>query len=134
MVTLLHGLMRVGLGGDNSQKAFAHAMNKLLDSYIESHYTKVDWFSKKSVVPSMRMFIQDAFCPLVELVMECLNCDAINNYQTEVETWQDMALGRLGRSRVDDLFDFVINWNKSLGALRDVKVRESLLLPDRLWY
>ena len=32
-----------------------------------------------------------------------------------------MALSRLGRSRVDNLFDFVMNWDKSLGAVLDIK-------------
>lgn len=121
MVRLLQGLERVGLGGDNAQKAFAHAMNKLLDSFISSHYTKVDWFSKKSIVPHMRIFIRDGFCPLVELVLECLRCDPSKVLPTELQSWQEMALGRLGRARVENLFDFVINWDKSLGAILDIK-------------
>jgi anaphase-promoting complex subunit 2 len=34
---------------------------------------------------------------------------------------QYVALGRLGRARVENLFDFVINWDKSLGAFLDIK-------------
>jgi anaphase-promoting complex subunit 2 len=121
MTTLLQGLERVGLGGDSAQKAFAHAMNKLLDSFITSHYLKVDWYSKKSIVPQMRMWIKDGFCPLVELVLECLRCGQSSVLPTEVSSWQEMALARLGRARVDNLFDFVINWDKSLGAILDIK-------------
>ncbi|KAF2871024.1 hypothetical protein BDV95DRAFT_494489 [Massariosphaeria phaeospora] len=121
MTSLLQGLERVGLGGDNAQKAFAHAMDKLLDSFIASHYLKVDWYSKKSVAPHLRMWIQHGFCPLVELVMECLRCDPSTVQPTELQQWQEMALGRLGRARVDNLFEFVINWDKSLGAILDIK-------------
>ncbi|KAF2707386.1 hypothetical protein K504DRAFT_483484 [Pleomassaria siparia CBS 279.74] len=121
MTDLLQGLEQVGLGGDIAQKAFAHSMDKLLDSFITSHYLKVDWFSKKSVVPQIRMWIRDGFCPLVELVMECLRCDPSNVQPTELQSWQEMALGRLGRARVDDLFDFVINWDRSKGAILDIK-------------
>lgn len=121
MMILLQGLERVGLGGDAAQKAFAHAMTKLLDSFIASHYLKVDWYSKKSIVPHLKMWIQDGFCPLVELVLECLRCEQSSVLPTEVSSWQEMALGRLGRSRVDNLFDFVINWDKSLGAILDIK-------------
>ncbi|KAF2466762.1 uncharacterized protein BDR25DRAFT_74775 [Lindgomyces ingoldianus] len=121
VMTLLRGLEQVGLGGDNAQKAFAHAMNRLVDSFILSHYLKVDWYSKKSVVPHLRMWIKDGFCPLVELVLGCLKCDPSQVEPTELQQWQDMALGRLGRARVDNLFDFVINWNKSLGAIMDIK-------------
>lgn len=121
MTTLLQGLDRVGLGGDNAQKAFARAMNKLIDAFISSHYMKVDWYSKKSVVPQLRAWIQDGFCPFVELVLECLRCEQSTILPTEIASWQDMALSRLGRVRVDNLFDYVIHWDKSLGAILDVK-------------
>lgn len=121
MTALLLGLDRVGLGGEGAQKAFAHAMNKLLDSFVNSHFMKVDWYSKKSVVPQLKMWIRDGFCKLVELVLECLRCEQSSILPTEVTSWQEMALGRLGRARVDTLFDFVINWDKSLGAVLDIK-------------
>ncbi|KAF2278560.1 uncharacterized protein EI97DRAFT_456944 [Westerdykella ornata] len=127
MVSLLQGLERVGLGGDNAQRAFAHAMDKLMGSFIDSHYTKVDWYSRKSVVPHLRMFIRDGFCPLAELVLECLKCQPSSIDAKELQVWQDMALGRLGRARVEDLFDYVIRWDKSLGAICDLK--EYLKLP-----
>lgn len=122
MTDLLQGLERVGLGGDNAQRAFAHAMDKLMDSFITSQYLKVDWYEKKSIVPHLRVWIQDGFCKLVELVMECLRCDPSDVQPTELQQWQEMALGRLGRARVNNLFDFVINWDKSLGAILDIKV------------
>ncbi|KAF2851178.1 hypothetical protein T440DRAFT_449098 [Plenodomus tracheiphilus IPT5] len=121
MTTLLRGLENVGLGGDIAQRAFAHTMNKLLDSFITSHYLKVDWYSQTSVVPQLRMWIQDGFCPLAELVLECLRCEQSSILPTEISLWQEMALGRLGRARVDNLFDFVINWDTSLGAVLDIK-------------
>jgi anaphase-promoting complex subunit 2 len=121
MIHLLQGLERVGLGGDGAQKAFALAMNKVMDSFITSHYLKVDWFSKKSIVPHLKMWVEKGFCPLVELVLTCLKCEENNVLPTEVTTWQEMALNRLGRARVDNLFDFVMNWDKSLGAVLDIK-------------
>lgn len=127
MTAVLQGLERVGLGGDNAQKSLAHAMNKVLDSFITSHYLKVDWYAMNCIVPYLKLWIKDGFCPFVELVLECLRCEQSNVLPTEVSSWQDMALNRLGRARVDDLFDFVINWNKSLGAIRDIK--EYLKVP-----
>ncbi|KAF2658044.1 hypothetical protein K491DRAFT_593806 [Lophiostoma macrostomum CBS 122681] len=121
MIALLRGLDQVGLGGDIAQKAFAHAMDKLIDSFIVSHYTKVDWFTKKSIVPHLRMFMRDGFCAFVELVLECLRCYPSSVQPAELASWQEMALGRLGRVRVENLFDFVINWDKSLGAFLDIK-------------
>ncbi|PSN62521.1 hypothetical protein BS50DRAFT_638154 [Corynespora cassiicola Philippines] len=121
MVKLLRGLERVGLGGESTQKAFGHAMHKLLDEFIYSEYQKVDWVSKDSVVPYLRQWVEDGFCPFVELVMECLKCDPSHVLPTELQQWQDMALGRLGRCRVERLFDFVLNLDMSLGAIRDLK-------------
>lgn len=129
IIALLQGLERVGLGGDNAQKAFAHSMDKLMDSFIVSHYTMVDWYSKKSVVPHLPMFIKDGFAPLVELVMGCLKCAPSSVQPTELQSWQNMALNRLGRARVENLFDFVINWDKSLGAILDVKVSALSFCP-----
>ncbi|KAF2011720.1 hypothetical protein BU24DRAFT_377110 [Aaosphaeria arxii CBS 175.79] len=126
LVSLLRGLERVGLGGEPAQQAFAHAMDKIMNSFISSHYLKVDWFDKQPVVPQLRLFIRDGFYPHVKLVMECLNCDSTVQ-PTELQSWQDMALSRLGRARVDTMFDFVINWDHSLGAILDIK--EYLKVP-----
>jgi anaphase-promoting complex subunit 2 len=121
MQRLLQGLERVGLGGEMAQKAFALAMNKVMDSFITSHHLKVDWYSKKSIVPHLKMWIEKGFCPLVELVLICLQCEQKSVLPTEMTTWQEMALNRLGRARVDNIFDFVMNWDKSLGAVLDIK-------------
>jgi anaphase-promoting complex subunit 2 len=123
MTALLTGLERVGLGGDKAQKAFAHAMNKIVDTFIASHYLKVDWSSKKSVVPDMRSWVETGFSPLAEFVLECLRSDSTDVDPIQLKQWQEMALARLGRSRVENLFDFVINWDHSLGAILDLKVR-----------
>jgi len=122
MTNLLTGLERVGLGQENAQRALAHAMNKLLDTFISSHYLKVDWYTRTSVVSDLRSWIENGFCPLVELVMECLRCDSVTTQPLQLKQWQEMALARLGRARVGNLFDFVINWDQSLGAILDLKV------------
>lgn len=131
MVRLLMGLQRVGLGGVNAQKAAAESMDKLIDSFIHSHYTKVDWLKKKSIVPLLRLFIQDGLAPLVELVLECLRCSPSTVDAAELQSWEEMALNRLGVARVHDLFDYVTRWNESLGALRDIRVCS--LSPNVSW-
>ena len=120
---LLHGLQEVGLGGDQAQKAFAHAMDRLMGSFIVSHYVKVDWYARKSVVQHLRQWVKDGFSPLVRQVIDCLKDESGSVQTTEVQQWQDMAIGRLGRARVENLFDFIVNWDRSLGAILDIKVR-----------
>lgn len=121
MTELLQGLDRVGLGAERAQKALAHSMDQLLNSFITSHYLKVDWYLKRSIVPHLKLWIKDGFTPFIELVLECLRCEQSNVLPSEISSWQEMALNRLGRARVSMLFDFVINWNKSLGAILDIK-------------
>ncbi|KAL5455658.1 hypothetical protein PMIN06_004330 [Paraphaeosphaeria minitans] len=121
MMLLLVGLNRVGLGQDEAQRALAYAMDKLLDTYISSHYLKVDWYSKQSVTAQLHVWIEDGFIPLAELVLECLQCKPASIPPLQRKQWQEMALTRLGRARVVDLFDFVTNWDRSLGAVLDLK-------------
>ena len=123
IMQLLHGLQEVGLGGDQAQKAFAHAMDRLMSSFIVSHYMKVDWYARKSVGQHLRQWVKDGFSPLVRQVIDCLKDESGSIQTTEVQQWQDMAIGRLGRARVENLFDFIINWDRSLGAILDIKVR-----------
>ncbi|KAL1602846.1 hypothetical protein SLS60_006267 [Paraconiothyrium brasiliense] len=129
MTLLLIGLKRVGLGQDEAQRALAYAMNKLLDTYISSHYLKVDWYSKQSVTAHLRVWIESGFIPLAELVLECLNCEPASIPPLQRKQWQEMALARLGRARVEDLFDFVTNWDRSLGAILDLKVSKLAQQP-----
>lgn len=126
MIVLLMGLERVGLGQDNAQRAMAQAMNKLLDAYIASHYLKVDWYSKQPMTPQLRLWIENGFVPMAELILECLKCETASIAPLQRKQWQEMALTRLGRARVEDLFDFVTNWDQSLGAILDLKVSKYL--------
>ena len=40
----------------------------------------------------------------------------------DLETWKKIAMGRLGRLRVGELFDIVVEWPQSLGGVEDLKV------------
>lgn len=132
MMLLLVGLNGVGIGQDEAQRALAYAMDKLMDTYMASHYLKVDWYSKQSVTAQLRGWIENGFVPLAELVLECLKCDPASIPPLQSKQWQEMALKRLGRARVEDLFDFVTNWDRSLGAILDLKVSKVTPRPYNL--
>ncbi|KAF2838523.1 hypothetical protein M501DRAFT_955128 [Patellaria atrata CBS 101060] len=118
---LLRGLQEVGLGDDRAQRAFAHAMDKLMDEFIISHYMKVDWYGKSSVTRRLRQWVKEGFAPFVKEVMQALGASDEPVTAGEVQQWQDMAIGRLGRARVDNLFDYIVAWDNSLGAVLDLK-------------
>lgn len=42
----------------------------------------------------------------------------------DLESWKRIAVGRLGRLRVGELFDIVVDWPDSLGGVEDLKVRD----------
>ncbi|KAI5846684.1 hypothetical protein BZA05DRAFT_447326 [Tricharina praecox] len=39
----------------------------------------------------------------------------------DLETWKKIAIGRLGRLRVNELFDIIVDWPQSLGGVEDLK-------------
>lgn len=41
----------------------------------------------------------------------------------DLESWKKIAVGRLGRLRVSELFDIVVDWPASLGGIEDLKVK-----------
>lgn len=40
----------------------------------------------------------------------------------DLDSWKQIAVGRLGRLRVSELFDIVVDWPNSLGGVEDLKV------------
>lgn len=125
MMKLLQGLQGVGLGGDSAQRAFANAMDRLIDSFIETHFVRADWYTNKPVVDQLYMWVNNGLAGLQDLVMECLGCGPSVDHDAQLHRWREMALQRLGHARVENLFNFVLNWDESLGAILDIKARST---------
>lgn len=124
---LLRGLREVGLGGDQAQRAAAQAMDKLMDEFIGSHHVKVDWYGRKPVTRVLREWVKDGYGPFIMEILSCLTGNEEVFEANEIQQWTSMAIGRLGRARVENLFDYIVHWNRSLGAILDLKVS---YLPD----
>lgn len=128
---LLLALNKVGLAGDDAQRAFASAVDRLMDDFVESWHVKVDWYRKCSVMPKLRRWVEEGLARYVSEVMSCLGENAGKPLQGalreqtvrggEIKQWCDMAIARLGRSRVANLFDYVVRWDASIGAILDLK-------------
>ncbi|KAF2144767.1 uncharacterized protein K452DRAFT_349773 [Aplosporella prunicola CBS 121167] len=118
---ILKEMQEVGLGGDQAQRAAAHAMDNLMDTFIASHYMKVDWYGRKAVTRKLKEWVKDAYAPIVREIMGYLTGGDQELIDSEVQQWVDMAVGRLGRARVENLFDYIVNWDRSLGAILDLK-------------
>ena len=42
----------------------------------------------------------------------------------DLDSWKKIAIGRLGRLRVSELFDIIVDWPSSLGGVEDLKVKK----------
>ncbi|KAF2751860.1 hypothetical protein M011DRAFT_473163 [Sporormia fimetaria CBS 119925] len=145
LLNLVKGLERVGLAGDRAQVAFAHAVHLVLESFVDSHHMKVDWVEQQAVVPQLTLFVEKAFTPFIKQIMARLDANMNEaNIDRTLQMCLDNALKRVGKRRADNLFDYVIHWLQSAGAVADlkaswfdissgatnIKTKASLKLPD----
>ena len=127
---ILDGLHDVGLGGDLSQKTLARAMDRLLTTHLESRNVAVDWFGKSSVTASLKDWVANRFESFGHWALSRLEprgtftdiSEPEDTQKAETRYWQDIAIARLGKLRVLDLFEYVKRWDQSMGAIRDLKV------------
>lgn len=126
---LVRGCQSVGLGGDAAQRVFADVMNKLMTEYVKLTYAG-QWESPSSVTDDLRRWIENCFARFVVEVLECLrttdgadtsNGNAYSVSLSDVERWQVMGINRLGALRVTELFNIVVDWDASKGAIEDLK-------------
>jgi anaphase-promoting complex subunit 2 len=137
---LLVMLSKVGLGGDEAQRAFATAVNRLMDDFVESWHVKVDWYKKCSVMPKLRRWVEEGLLRYVTEVLSCLRDNAglpgqrMSREQLvkrdDVKQWCDTVVVRLGMARVSNLFDYVVRWDSSIGAILDLKVNDTKIVDD----
>ena len=134
---ICRGLRSVGYPQARAERALADAVDKLIDKYITSQYMEVDWQGQSAVTTRLRMWIADGLAPFAENVLKLFSADkqtrpaqGTSNAQLEpyqIDMWKQLAVWRLGKLRVKDLFDYILKWNQSLGAVRDLKVRSYIL-------
>ncbi|KAE9992564.1 hypothetical protein EG327_008578 [Venturia inaequalis] len=135
LMTILDSLQQVGLGDNLGQRAFAHAMNKLMGDFIASHWMKVDWEQQSSVTHKLRRWINHGFSPFCRSVVTSLGGtppNATSLTDSDVPQYLQMAIARLGRARIENLFDYIVQWDVSLGAVLDIK--EHITTPEARLY
>ncbi|KAI9874176.1 MAG: hypothetical protein M1830_010102 [Pleopsidium flavum] len=125
----VRGFQSVGLGGDAAQRVFADVMNNLMTEYVKTRYAG-QWESPSSVTDSLRLWTEDCYARFVVEVLECLksseygddtSMDMYGVSLSEVGKWQEMGINRLGSLRVNELFNIVVDWDASKGAVEDLK-------------
>ncbi len=122
LLTLVHELQKVGLGGRPAHIAFSHGMDHLMEDFIRSDWMKVDWNGRHSVIKKLRTWVQHGFAPFTKTLLNRMNDGSLMMFTDEhVDKLVDMAVERLGRYRTECLFDFVCRWDESKGAILDLK-------------
>lgn len=136
VIRIFRALENVGLGGDRSQRVFAELMNDAMTTYVTETFSD-QWRAPSTVPTSLRAWVEDGFARLAVEVLHCVLAAqpeaksapdrAVELVSLEdVEKWREMSIGRLGRLRISQLFDIVVEWDTSEGAVHDLKASLSL--------
>lgn len=154
LLELLEPLYNVGLAGERFQILFAEAMDDMMARFVKGAYTGV-WLApndqhgflrtRSSItglqatnpgasspcIASLCDWIEDHYARLALEVLSRIIQDSKEPPVTlpDVKTYQSLALGRLAALRISELFDIVLAWPKSRGALDDL--RASISTPQR---
>lgn len=134
VIKTMQEMQSVGLGGRYGQKVFAEVMTNLMGEYIRRKYSG-KWSSPSAVPRSLESWIENVFARLVVEAVNCLQHDDISStlrphengralstvVVEDVIKWKEIGIDRLGKLRVDELFDIIVEWDSSKGALEDLK-------------
>lgn len=127
LISLLNGLQLVGLGGEKAQDAFAGVMDTLMTEFIRVAYSG-QWEGPSLVWSHLRQWITEVYARLALRALHVINPKPIPNQNFimdvssgDLEKWQEVGIARLGALRVGELFDVVVDWPASSGAIEDLR-------------
>lgn len=154
LLGLVGALHQVGLAGEGFQVLFAEAMDRKMTQYIHRCYARVWKSSTKSggnsfgresaeaaplspassCIASVSDWVENQFGRVALLVLSQIDesgMPAGSVSLADVQQWKETAIGRLAALRIRELFDIVLEWPASKGALDDLKA--SVTTPQRRW-
>ena len=129
LLSLLRDLQLVSLGGMEVQKIFASVMDRLMTVFIQTAYAG-QWEGPTSVPQHLGQWVEDVFARLVVEVLAIVNVPHHAKQQQQqqldvslrdVAKWQEIAIARLGALRTTELFDVIVEWPASIGAIEDLR-------------
>ncbi|KAE8319891.1 hypothetical protein BDV41DRAFT_173072 [Aspergillus transmontanensis] len=128
LLSLFNDLELVGLGGVRAQKVFASVMNTMMTEFIRAAYSG-QWEGPSKVSQHLRHWIENVYARLAVQVLAIINApesetkesDRLDVKLSDVEKWQETGLSRLGALRTGELFDIIVEWPASSGAIEDLR-------------
>lgn len=142
LIPFMRDLQAVGLGGGSGERVFAEVMNNLMTDYVRTTFSR-QWKSPSKAPAKLKYWVENKFARLAVEVLDCLQTEDQRQEESrtsqvrqwkpgvsldDVVKWQEMGMERLGRLRVEELFDVVVDWDESKGAMEDLKVQSHFLL------
>jgi anaphase-promoting complex subunit 2 len=135
LLEVVEQLYNVGLAGERFQVLFAEVMDSVMADFVVAAYGGV-WTASQndhpfrgkkqlpgsSCIASLRDWVEDHYA---RLAVEVLGRIAPHHRGppvtlADVKTYESVALGRLAALRISELFDIVLAWPSSRGALADL--------------
>lgn len=155
LLHLVEALARVGLAGEGFQGLFAEVMDRNMREYVRRSYAQVwktspannrgfhglDKGAAKSMNLTQASWCIVALCHWVEDHFARLALEVRSRTDgpgskaktavplTELQQWKEVAIGHIAALRISELFDIVLQWPASKGALDDLKA--SVTTPER---
>lgn len=128
LLSLLSDLQLVGLGGEKAQEVFAGVMDTMMTEFIRAAYTS-HWEGPSLISRHLRQWISDVFARLAVQVLAIINVPESGTKDpgdlevkfSDLEKWQEVGIARLGALRVGELFDIIVEWPASSGAIEDLR-------------
>ncbi|KAL5048244.1 hypothetical protein BDW71DRAFT_178195 [Aspergillus fruticulosus] len=120
LLSLLNNLQFVGLGGEKVQEAFAGVMDKMMTEFVRVAYTG-HWEGPSFVSSHLRQWIKDVYARLAIQVLPIINVPESGIRESDWDKWQEVGIARLGALRVGELFDVIVEWPASSGAIEDLR-------------
>lgn len=127
LLAFLNSLQLVGLGGDQAQKVFAHVMNVMMGDFIRAAYAG-QWEPCSTAPQHLEQWIENVYARLAVQVLAIIHSEPAGSQSgamevslTDVEKWRAMGIARLGKLRASELFDVVVDWPASSGAVEDLR-------------
>ncbi|KAL2855997.1 hypothetical protein BJY01DRAFT_187012 [Aspergillus pseudoustus] len=128
LLLLLNNLQLVGICGERAQSVFAGVMDSMLTEFIRAAYSG-HWEGPSLVSLHLRQWIEDVFAQLVVQVLAVINVSEYGVKESgqldvqlgDVEKWQEIGIARLGALRIGELFDVIVEWPASSGAIEDLR-------------
>ena len=124
---LMHNLQSVGLGANQAQVSFAEVMSEALKAHVKSAFSG-HWTSPSKALEQLQYWIENRFSRFVAETLTSVQGDNEARIKglaevtySDVARWQEMGVKELGALRTDELFNIIVEWDDSKGAIEDLK-------------